>query len=188
MSDELHEKILIYLYELRESDEKHDLLIVFNKVNQTVLSDTIEELRKKKFIEVEYPFYPPYSLNSPSPPSFNQQNFIKAKIKLQGIEHVKNEIIFQKKINSLKTQRFWIATSISLALLAVTGYSIYQADKTNKLEIDLNKINQQKDSLTTTTTDYRNLLELKDKEIIKLKNSLDSLKIKKKTKKVITSH
>jgi hypothetical protein len=96
MEYEIHEQILLHLYELRNSDEYSDLLIQFKDISSQVLNDRVEELRTKDLIDVQYPFQGGFIMEYGSGRTTNiigGQRYLKAKIKADGIDYVKDKIL-----------------------------------------------------------------------------------------------
>ena len=97
---------MLYLYELRESGEYYDLLIQFKDVPNKVLHSRVEELKNKKWIDVHYPFYGGFIINTRTGTTTDfggGKDYLKARIKADGIDHVKNQILTREKIDKQTT-------------------------------------------------------------------------------------
>lgn len=98
MDYEIHEQILLYLFENRDTDKYYDLLEKFTIVPRQVLHDRVEELKNKNLIDVQYPFYGGFILDvrtGETKDMMTHEDFIKAKIRTDGIDHVKNKILMK---------------------------------------------------------------------------------------------
>lgn len=176
---DFHDRILLYLYKFRNDFEFHDLFEHFKQSEYDVIWDRANALFKDGLIDSTSDSEL-YSMESNVSISKKREYF--AKINKQGIEYVKNDIIRQLEVDTLRKQkikydskRFWITTSLSLVGLFLLAFSIYQSGRISELEGELPKVKRQRDSLSTVTVDQYNLLRTRDTEIIKMKRNLDSL-------------
>ena len=81
MKREIHEEILLYLFELRDSEDHHDLLIKFKNISETLLHERVQELEAKKLITTQYPFTGFFMAGSGESTNFGEtESYIKAKI------------------------------------------------------------------------------------------------------------
>jgi len=89
MDDELHDKILKYLFELRRDGQLHDLLDNFSHIKKKQLYETVIWLRKSKLIETDKSYQTrniTYGLDKEARQNGEKVN---AKISIDGIEHIK---------------------------------------------------------------------------------------------------
>lgn len=116
MKNELHEEILLYLYERRNEDEFVDILPRFKEFSANLLYEKAGELENKKLIRANYPFSGigalDWNTGEMTWHGAEKENYIKAKITTEGIEVV-------RKINSKKD---WLEKSYKItAILGVVG-------------------------------------------------------------------
>jgi hypothetical protein len=189
MKHEIHERILLYLYELRENDEKFDLLIKFIDINETLLRENIEHLDKEKLIEVEYPFLGFGTVNlrtgETNFPYKDTNKFIKAKIKPAGTEYVKQNLL--KKSDTLDKWSKIIGISgiifgAIIGTITLVRENKYQEQR--QLNIDLQQnIDSIKQLQRAKETVHDSLLKTRDKKIEILILTIDSLTLKLNDKK-----
>lgn len=183
---DIDDKILIYLFKFRNDSDFHDLFEHFEQCEYDVIWDKVSSLYDEKIIEYQPEF------------SFGDRPFVKHELSIKltkhGIDYVKNNLIRQAEIETLKRQkitddknRFRINIIISIVGLLLVGLQIYLSIKLSEEKKDIKILKTQRDSLSTVTTDQFDLLKIKDNELMKMKTSLDSLfdslKFKKQLKK-----
>jgi hypothetical protein len=175
MSYELHEKILLYLFELRHTDETHDLLIKFEGTPKRLIYSKTEELKKKGFIEVEYPFAGIGSLdwNTGRLDFPNAESeYLKAKIRNEGIEFVKTKIL--KRTDWLEVAYKFFAIIGVLGTLFFGIRSWQQADKTSDLEKSNKSVLSDNDSLVQRAKSADSIVNAQGRQIKKLILQRDS--------------
>ena len=172
---DINDQILLYLYKFRNDSDFHDLFDYFEQNQYDVVFDKANDLYTEKRLDIQ----PEFSFGN-GPPKLKHDFF--AQITPSGIEYVKNDIIRQLEIDTLRKQnekankkRHRTNVVISIFGVLVLIYSVYQVDRTSTLTQELQKVSKERDSLSTVTVDQYNLLKTKDKEIIKTKITLDSL-------------
>ncbi len=169
---EIHEKILVCLYEFRNDSDYHDLFNEFEQGDYEVIWDRVNSLCNEKLIETQLDVYIGWS--GPTKPKHN----LFARITKQGIEHVKINIINKKQKDREERKRFLITTVISIAFLLAAAYGIYQTNRTNKFERDNLIINQENDSLRNVNNKLDEELKFINLEFSKLKSDTSKLKLK----------
>ena len=89
MGQELHEQILLYLFQFRDDGEFHDILAKFNDRNKKLIRETINELATKKFIREN----PSLRVITGEPDRYPRKDTLKAKILIDGINFVKEKLL-----------------------------------------------------------------------------------------------
>lgn len=189
MEYELHEKILLYLYELRHKDELYDLLIKFNDINDSLLRETTEHLQKEGLIETEYPFLGVGSVDFNTGridfPYAEKEDFLKAKILTPGIEYVKQNLL--KKTDTLDKWSKIIGIGGIIFGAIIGTITLVRENKyreTNQLNKELRLSIDSIMRVQHATESVRdNLLKTKDKKIDILTSKIDSLTMKLNVKK-----
>ncbi|HEX9651817.1 MAG TPA: hypothetical protein VGA21_14740 [Cyclobacteriaceae bacterium] len=106
---ELHEQILLYLYEYRNTGNLYNLLDKFGNLNRNLLREKVDELYSKGFIHVIPEYYvqvvslKPKKNRGVTVQTGNRQNKperILARILTTGVEYVKKEILNQNRQSS----------------------------------------------------------------------------------------
>lgn len=181
MKHELHEEILLFLYDFRKTEDKPDVFEKFKGENVNVLKETIEELSGKDFIEVEYPFVGFGSLNWHTGemkfPHADPNDFRKCKIKTAGIEYVKQNLL--KKTDTLDKVYKIIAIAGVIGTVVIGAVTLVRESKYRE-EKQLNKdlqssIDSIKQLQRANEIEHENLLGTKDKTIELLTSKVDSL-------------
>lgn len=97
MDYEIHEQILLYLFQHRNSGQMHDLLQGLHGVERSIISDKALELQQRGYIETKFPFPGVGSLdwNTGEVEWHGAENddYIKAKISTDGIDYVKSALL-----------------------------------------------------------------------------------------------
>jgi hypothetical protein len=189
MEYEIHERILLYLYELRHKDESYDLLKKFSDVNETLLRDTAEHLRKEGLIDVEYPFLGfgsvDFNTGQVDFPYAEKEDYVKAKIKTPGIEYVKQNLL--KKTDTLDKLYKIIAIGGVICTVVIGAITLSRESKyreANQLNKDLqSSIDSIKQVQRASENDRDSLLKTRDKKIELLTSKIDSLTFELKVKK-----
>lgn len=171
MKHELHEQILIYLFELRHTSVYFDLLIKFNPAPRELIFKKIEELKIKGFIEVEYPptgigqfDWHSGAITFPDV----EEDYLKAKITIEGIENVKGVILRKKNYIEIAHKIVTIAGVIGSLTFGLISWR--QENKLEGLE-ELNKqLNAEKVQLTIQNQSLKTkLLQGQQSETLKIK-------------------
>jgi hypothetical protein len=105
MDHELHEKILLFLYQFRDDDGFHDLLEYFS-IKESILREKVEQLAKKNFVKQELSFR--VLLSGEHRPEKKQ--VYRAKILIDGIEYVKKQLLINDETRK-KTQNIYNITT-----------------------------------------------------------------------------
>ena len=95
---------------------------------------------------------------------------------LQSIDNEHNELVALRR-EKVRTEerRFKINTGLTVALIILGIYGVYQTDRTRTLESTLREISQTRDSLLQISIDHATLLEVNQTEMRDLNSQLDSL-------------
>ena len=180
---ELHEEILLFLYQLRNSEERPDLLKKFKGANESILRDTIEHLRERGLIEVEYPYMGVGTLDWRSGeidfPNADPNDFRNGKIKTAGIEYVKKNLVKKpdllEKLNKVIGIIGGVAAIVFGIMTLITETRYQDAKKLNK------EFEAENDSLRVVLRirdiNHQKQLESKDKEIVDISLRIDSLRM-----------
>lgn len=128
MENEIHEKILLFLFEHRNNDEVYDLYKQFSGVDQNIIAKRTRELQKQGFISLEFPFggatvflMKTGEVKGSMPPS---GHFIKARILTPGIDYVKKELLKKDSFASQKehpVKKGWMKEIILGVIIVILG-------------------------------------------------------------------
>lgn len=180
---ELHEQILVYLYNNRNNDAQYDLFIKFKNISKTLVFNKATELADKGLIATETSEMGIGSFSWDTGeitfPNAGEP-YLKAKIRNEGIQYVKQNIL--KNTNWGNVFHKTVET-ICLVATAILGIMLYvREERHNKTEALLRNESHEKDSTIQQNKKLNEVLADKEKQIrqwILKYDSLDRAKRKK---------
>jgi hypothetical protein len=182
MKYDLHEQILIYLFDLRENGIKHDLLDKFDNVRKTHLYETVISLNEKKYIETDRPFKTRLLTNGRDKQLRQEGEKLISKITPDGIDYVKTKILVKRDRLAMWNNIFGIAGVVIASILGTVTFvreDKYKTESRQNQEITI-KLDSVNALRTTDKNYYDSLLKVRDQNITELTDSLKKdIKIKK---------
>jgi hypothetical protein len=174
MKNDLHEQILIYLFDLRENGIKHDLLDKFDNVRKNHLYETVISLNEKKYIETDRPFKNRLLTYGRDKQLRQEGEKLISKITPDGIDYVKTKILVKRDRLAMWSNIFGIAGVVIASILAIVTFlreDKYKTESQQNQEMTI-RLDSMNVLHTTNKNYYDSLLKVKDQNIIELTDSL----------------
>lgn len=183
MAKDLHEQILLYLFEFRNDSKYHDIFEHFKQEDHEAIYDRYHHLQNDHLVEAEPETKFTSTISTKELDFFGVKNYkysLRLRITIpKGIDYVKDKVkprIYQIDNWSKIVSMGGVIFAIVFGLIAYVQDTKYKEEQqlNFKLKADKDSINEK---LNATKTYYENLLKKKDQQNQELNQKLDSIQI-----------